>query len=70
MKSRIVHEWRKFPRIDPGLPTSLLPHGWPSPRALALFKKLHNKLAPAACAWFEDLERQGDERRARRQRGS
>ena len=70
MNTRIVHEWRKFPRIDPGLPASLLPHGWPSPRALTQFQRLHAELAPAACAWFEDVERQGAERRARRQRGS
>ena len=34
---RLVDSWRRFPRIDPGLPESLLPADWPGRRAFDLF---------------------------------
>ncbi len=34
---RLVDSWRRFPRIDPGLPQSLLPVGWEGRRAFDLF---------------------------------
>lgn len=44
----LVDHWRNIPYLDPGLPTELLPAGWPGPRAVALFADLHATLAPAA----------------------
>lgn len=66
VQTRMVHEWRKFPFIDPGLPTSLLPPNWPGHRAHALFRELHQRLAPGADTWFDATERQADSRHARR----
>lgn len=34
---RLLDSWRRFPRIDPGLPQSLLPAGWEGRRAFDLF---------------------------------
>lgn len=39
----LVDDWRQFPRIDPGLPASLLPHGWQGRRAFAVFWALHER---------------------------
>lgn len=56
VKTRLVHEWRKFPFIDPGLPTSLLPLEWPGHRANRLFRQLHDELSPDAAVWFDEIE--------------
>lgn len=68
VKTRIVHEWRKFPFIDPGLPTILLPPDWPGHRASTLFRALHRELSPAAGAWFDETEQQAETRHDRRSR--
>jgi len=43
-----LHEWRKFPYLDPGLASDLLPDGWPGPAAWDLFTDLRARLEPAA----------------------
>ncbi len=43
-----LHEWRKLPYIDPGLPRDLLPDDWEGSRAVALFTDLRAMLEPAA----------------------
>lgn len=45
-----LYRWRKFPYLDPGLPTGVLPPGWEGARAARLFFGLHERLAPAAHA--------------------
>jgi len=37
----LVHEWRRFPFLDPQLPRELLPAGWPGDDAAALFAARH-----------------------------
>ena len=37
----LVHAWRRFPFLDPHLPTELLPDEWAGSRAAALFARLH-----------------------------
>jgi phenylacetic acid degradation operon negative regulatory protein len=37
----LVHEWRRFPFLDPRLPRDLLPPGWPGAEAAALFSARH-----------------------------
>jgi len=37
----LVHAWRRFPSIDPGLPAELLPGGWSGARAARLFAARH-----------------------------
>jgi phenylacetic acid degradation operon negative regulatory protein len=38
---RLVHEWRRFPFLDPQLPVELLPPGWIGTRAAAVFHERH-----------------------------
>jgi phenylacetic acid degradation operon negative regulatory protein len=45
---RLVDSWRRFPRIDPGLPESLLPAGWEGRRAFELFDGYRERWSPAA----------------------
>jgi phenylacetic acid degradation operon negative regulatory protein len=52
----LVHAWRKFPFVDPDLPSDLLPPGWPRQRAHALFVDRHARWRSAARAYFEELE--------------
>ena len=40
-QTMLVHEWRRFPFLDPGLPRDLLPPGWPGAEAAALFRTRH-----------------------------
>jgi phenylacetic acid degradation operon negative regulatory protein len=56
MQTLLVHAWRKFPFLDPDLPTELLPSGWPRRRAYELFVGRHAAWAGPARAWFEELE--------------
>lgn len=55
-QSRLVHEWRRFPFLDPGLPDSLLPATWPGGRARDLFEQRHSEWAPASRSWFDEAE--------------
>lgn len=50
--TRLVHEWRRFPFVDPGLPVSLLPTDWAGTRAAALFRRRRAEWHPPAEAWF------------------
>ena len=48
----LVHEWRRFPFLDPGLPRELLPPAWPGARAAALFSSRHARWqADAGRCW-------------------
>jgi len=40
---RLVQEWRRFPFLDPDLPSELLDHDWPGPRAAATFHDRHDR---------------------------
>ena len=52
----LVHEWRRFPFLDPDLPSALLPVDWPSPDAAARFAQQRSMLLPAARDWWTSLE--------------
>lgn len=41
----LVDSWRLFPRIDPGLPATLLPADWPGPLAWEVFSELRERWA-------------------------
>jgi phenylacetic acid degradation operon negative regulatory protein len=43
-----LHQWRKFPYLDPGLPFELLPQGWPGVVAAKVFHQLRERLEPSA----------------------
>lgn len=53
-QTRLVHEWRRFPFLDPQLPPSLLPVHWSGRRAAALFHEKH-------AAWDEGAQRRWKE---------
>lgn len=56
MQTLLVHAWRKFPFLDPDLPSELLPAGWPRRRAHDLFTGRHARWAAPARDHLEELE--------------
>jgi phenylacetic acid degradation operon negative regulatory protein len=53
IRSRLVHEWRKFLFTDPGLPRSLLPSDWPGDKAADFFAAESGRLLPAAARYVD-----------------
>jgi phenylacetic acid degradation operon negative regulatory protein len=56
MQTLLVHAWRKFPFLDPDLPSELLPADWPRRRAHELFVGRHRRWEGSAGSYFEELE--------------
>ena len=51
--TELVHAWRRFPSIDPGLPARLLPSQWSGAKAAKLFAARHAKWsADAVMKWI------------------
>jgi phenylacetic acid degradation operon negative regulatory protein len=63
-QTQLVHEWRKFPFLDPDLPDDLLPARWPRRRAHDLFHERHAQWEDEARGWFAALEDGGAARSA------
>lgn len=61
-QTRLVHEWRRFPFLDPRPPEQLLPENWSGTKAADLFHTRHADWHPAAQRHWDHLA--GD-RRAR-----
>jgi phenylacetic acid degradation operon negative regulatory protein len=55
-QTQMVHDWRKFPFLDPDLPDHMLPDRWPRKRAHDLFKERHAEWGDQAQAYFRSLE--------------
>ena len=55
-QTELVHEWRRFPLLDPDLPDDLLDRKWPRRPAHDLFGDCHDRWAEPARAYFESLE--------------
>jgi phenylacetic acid degradation operon negative regulatory protein len=55
-QTQLVHEWRKFPFLDPDLPADMLPAAWPRKRAHDLFGERHGQWHAAAQEYFAALE--------------
>ncbi|HEU5158074.1 MAG TPA: PaaX family transcriptional regulator C-terminal domain-containing protein [Streptosporangiaceae bacterium] len=53
LRSTLVHEWRKFLFLDPGLPAAVLPAGWPGTVAAAFFDAEAARLLPAAARFVD-----------------
>ena len=53
VRSRLVHEWRKFLFTDPGLPPELLPADWPGHAAARFFAEEAARLLPAASRFVD-----------------
>lgn len=48
---RCLTEWRRLPFLDPGLPSEVLPPGWPGHAACAVFQSLRARIEEPAGAW-------------------
>jgi phenylacetic acid degradation operon negative regulatory protein len=55
-QTQLVHEWRKFPYLDPDLPEQMLPANWPRSAALKVFEKQHAAWNDAAQDYFRALD--------------
>ena len=53
--TELVHAWRRFPAIDPGLPARLLPARWNGARAARLFAARHAGWSPDAMTQWTRL---------------
>jgi len=56
----LVHAWRQFPFLDPDLPESVLPRGWPRWRAHELFAAKHDAWHVVARDHFISLDSVAD----------
>jgi phenylacetic acid degradation operon negative regulatory protein len=54
-RTKLIHEYRKFLFIDPGLPKELLPPMWSGDHATLLFSQYYKLLAEPASQFFEDV---------------
>lgn len=57
---RLVHEWRRFPFLDPQLPQLLLPAHWSGTAATALFETKHAEWREAARRRWSQLAANAD----------
>lgn len=48
----LVDDWRRFPFVDPELPTDLLPEGWVGAVAADLFHRCRDEWSDPAREWF------------------
>jgi phenylacetic acid degradation operon negative regulatory protein len=53
----LVHAWRRFPSVDPGLPARLLPGRWSGARAASLFAARHARWSPDAVTQWIKLDK-------------
>ncbi|MFG2139866.1 PaaX family transcriptional regulator C-terminal domain-containing protein [Streptomyces sp. NPDC048650] len=51
--------WRRLPYADPGLPSPLLPQGWPGGRAAEVFGRLHTELRAAGARYAREVAAPG-----------
>ncbi|MEV5751114.1 PaaX family transcriptional regulator C-terminal domain-containing protein [Actinoallomurus sp. NPDC052308] len=54
-QARLVHEWRRFPFLDPRLPSALLPAGWIGAQARELFAARYAEWHPVAQRRWREL---------------
>ncbi|RUQ31139.1 phenylacetic acid degradation operon negative regulatory protein PaaX [Peribacillus cavernae] len=60
-RTKLVHEYRKFLFIDPGLPEELLPEKWLGGPAASLFSDYYKQLAEPASRFFEKVFQEENE---------
>lgn len=61
-RTELVHEYRKFLFIDPGLPEELLPNQWLGIEAQSLFAEYYKLLAEPASRFFEEIFQEGNQK--------
>ena len=54
-QTELVHEWRKFPFLDPDLPEQMLPAGWPRSKARRVFEDQHAAWQEPSREYFRSL---------------
>lgn len=54
-RTKLIHEYRKFLFVDPGLPDALLPQDWLGEHATVLFREYYQVLAQPASRFFESV---------------
>lgn len=59
-RTKLVHEYRKFLFVDPGLPEELLPEEWLGTQASNLFQDYYKTLAEPASNFFESVFKEGN----------
>ncbi|WP_409291168.1 phenylacetic acid degradation operon negative regulatory protein PaaX [Peribacillus sp. SCS-37] len=59
-RAKLVHEYRKFLFVDPGLPEELLPEKWLGGHAASLFSDYYRELAEPASRFFEAVFKEGN----------
>lgn len=52
---RLVHDWRSFLFLDPGLPPALLPPDWLGEDAARLFRGVYTDVEDAAWRFYDDV---------------
>lgn len=63
MRLRLVHQWRAFLFLDPGLPAQVLPSDWPGFEAAATFADVYESLREGSWAFYlRTLESVPDQR--------
>ncbi|WP_435135565.1 PaaX family transcriptional regulator [Actinacidiphila sp. bgisy144] len=60
-RTRLMDTYRRFPGIDPGLPSAHMPAGWPRDQARSLFIQAYNALGPLAEARIKQIMALHDE---------
>ena len=55
-QTQLVHDWRKFPFLDPDLPEHMLPPGWPRSKARRVFEEQHAAWHEPAQDYFRSLD--------------
>lgn len=50
----LVHDYRKFTYVDPGLPSTLLPAHWPGTTAAALFREYYAAIEAKSLRFFRE----------------
>ena len=55
-QTHLVHAWRKFPFLDPDLPETMLPRGWPRYKAVQVFEAKHEAWHGTARDYFMSLD--------------
>jgi phenylacetic acid degradation operon negative regulatory protein len=60
-RASLVHEYRKFLFVDPGLPKELLPDRWNGNHAALLFDQYYQILAAPANRFFEEVFQEDNE---------
>lgn len=55
----LVHHWRSFLFLDPGLPRQLLPSDWLGERAVEVFRARYEALAPGSWSFVDAVAARG-----------